>query len=95
MDKVTKFRVMIILMAVFILGSSTVFAKEHGGGNHGWKGGDNPEGWSHGEKTGWHGEDMPPGLEKKEEHKGKEKREHKHQGKKEHKKHEHEEKDKD
>ncbi len=55
---------------------ATAFAKGPGEGhgrgdaNHvdrGRDGGD-PHGWSKGKKKGWHGEDEPPGLEKKEHH---------------------------
>jgi hypothetical protein len=60
-----------LIAAVVIGGGMTApaFAK-HGNGNDGgrdggWNRGSNPPGWSHGNKTGWGGRNMPPGLYKK------------------------------
>ena len=58
------------LIAAVVVGAgmaAPAFAK-HGNGNGGGGGfsnGSNPPGWSHGNKTGWGGRDMPPGLYKK------------------------------
>ena len=38
---------------------------DRGGANGGWNHDSNPPGWSHGNKTGWGGHNMPPGLYKK------------------------------
>jgi hypothetical protein len=62
------------LIAAVVIGAgmtAPAFAKqgEHGGdrggANGGWNHGSNPPGWSHGNKTGWGGHNMPPGLYKK------------------------------
>lgn len=45
-------------VACWAVGSGTAFAKKHEGETH-------PPGWTHGEKEGWGGESMPPGLFKK------------------------------
>jgi len=47
----------VILSAIFLL-SSPAF----GGGKAKGKNKTNPPGWEQGEKTGWNGEDTPPGL---------------------------------
>ena len=60
------------LIAAVVIGAgmtAPAFAK-HGNGNDGgrdggWNRGSNPPGWSHGNKTGWGGRNMPPGLYKK------------------------------
>ena len=60
------------IIAAVVVGAgmaAPAFAKhgnEHGGGpDGGWTRGSNPPGWSHGNKTGWGGRGMPPGLYKK------------------------------
>ncbi|TMJ59934.1 MAG: hypothetical protein E6G81_07795 [Alphaproteobacteria bacterium] len=60
------------IIAAVVVGAgmaAPAFAKhgnEHGGGpDGGWTRGSNPPGWSHGNKTGWGGHNMPPGLYKK------------------------------
>ena len=51
-----RFKFAVATFAIFSLVMSTpVFAK---------KDGDSPAGWSKGKKTGWGGENMPPGLAK-------------------------------
>ncbi|MFA7255378.1 MAG: hypothetical protein WC133_04705 [Candidatus Omnitrophota bacterium] len=46
------------------VGGSAAFAKDKG---------ENPSGWTKGEKKGWHGSEVPPGLADKEMKAGKEK----------------------
>ncbi len=64
-------RLSILILLSLMLSGPAAFAKHEGGnnshaGNHGWKDGSTPPGWSHGKKTGWHGAHRPPGLAKKE-----------------------------
>lgn len=47
----------VILSAIFLLSSPAL-----GGGKAKGKNKTNPPGWEQGEKTGWKGEDTPPGL---------------------------------
>jgi len=58
------------LIAAVVIGAgmtAPAFAKqgEHGGDRGGWNHDSNPPGWNHGNKTGWGGHNMPPGLYKK------------------------------
>ncbi len=68
MKKLNPFWCLVIALLFLLTGSSSVFAK-HGGGGKGHGGGPHktPAGWSHGKKKGWKGEQLPPGLAKKQE----------------------------
>lgn len=46
----------LVFLAMFLITPTTAFAKKDG----------NPSGWTKGEKEGWDGEALPPGLFKKE-----------------------------
>ncbi len=56
--KIQILKLSIILVASIFLISSLVFAGGQGKG----KSKTQPPGWEQGEKTGWKGEEMPPGL---------------------------------
>jgi len=57
--KYNKPMIMLISLAISLaLASPSVYAKPK-------EGHDTPPGWSHGKKTGWEGENLPPGLAKK------------------------------
>ena len=56
------------LLASVVIGvglTAPAFAKHGNGHGGGWNNGSTPSGWSHGNKTGWGGRGMPPGLYKK------------------------------
>ena len=55
MKKMTLFILILFTVSVFA-GNPEVYAKKYGG---------NPAGWSKGEKKGWGGAELPPGLAKK------------------------------
>lgn len=55
---------MLILAMVFAFSTAALAKRDGGGHGHGPKEGKTPAGWSKGEKTGWHGESLPPGLAK-------------------------------
>ena len=63
-----KSKVAVGMILLLVFASPLALAKGHGHGE-GFEGGpgeSTPPGWSKGEKKGWDGADMPPGLEKKE-----------------------------
>jgi hypothetical protein len=56
------------MLASVVIGvglTAPAFAKHGNGHGGGWNNGSTPPGWSHGNKTGWGGRGMPPGLYKK------------------------------
>ena len=56
------------LIAAVVVGvgmTAPAFAERGGHGGGAWSSSSNPPGWSHGNKTGWGGRSMPPGLYKK------------------------------
>jgi len=56
---------LIAVLAVGVGMTAPAFAKHGNGHGDRWNNGSNPPGWSHGNKTGWRGRGMPPGLYKK------------------------------
>lgn len=82
MGKVIRWGSVAWVIATLVLSTGPLAWAKHGEGPK-----DTPRGWHEGKKTGWHGADRPPGLEKKEEEKEKKHhKKHKKRGKEEEKK---------